>query len=88
MYDRPDYSKYTLDELYDVYNVVDRKKYPDNFQAIVNEIEKRKAELSTKEKDESIKLEHSISEPSKAVHITPEDKTNSTLNKIKKYILS
>ena len=87
MYDRPDYSKYTLDELYDVHNVVDRNKYPDNFQAIVNEIEKRKAEISTKEKDESIKLKHSISEPSRVVHKTPEDKLSSTLNKINKIYL-
>ena len=48
MSDRPDYSKYTLDELEDVYHVIDRNKYPDNFQAIVNELEKRNMELVLK----------------------------------------
>jgi uncharacterized membrane protein YjgN (DUF898 family) len=38
----PDYTTYTLDELEDVYHAVDRNKYPDNFKAIVKEIEKRK----------------------------------------------
>ena len=42
----PDYTTYTLDELEDVYYAVDRNKYPDNFRAIVKEIEKRKAEKS------------------------------------------
>ena len=44
-YQTPDYSKYSLDELYDVYYVVDRNNYPDNYKAIVSEIKKRKAEL-------------------------------------------
>ncbi len=41
MYDRPDYRTYTLNELYDARNVVNRKKYPDNYEAIVHEIKKR-----------------------------------------------
>ena len=44
-YQTPDYSKYTLDELYDVYYVVDRKNYPENYKAIVSEFKKRRAEL-------------------------------------------
>jgi uncharacterized membrane protein YjgN (DUF898 family) len=47
MKDIPDYSKYTLNELKDVYNAVDRKKHPDNYQAIVNEIEKRKTDCAS-----------------------------------------
>lgn len=43
----PDYSKYTLNELKDVYNAVDRKKHTDNFQAILNEIEKRKTDCAS-----------------------------------------
>jgi len=43
MSDMPDYEKYTLDELYDVYDYVDREKYPGRFNLIVQEIEKRKS---------------------------------------------
>ena len=73
MYDRPDYRKYSLDELYDVCNVVDRNKYPDNFQAIVNEIEKRKANL-----------EHIDSGTSKVEPISPTDKINLIIRRINK----
>lgn len=45
MYEPPDYTEYTLDQLYDVYYHVDRDQYPENYQAIVNEIKNRKAEL-------------------------------------------
>jgi hypothetical protein len=44
MYDKPDYSKYTFKELKDVYEAVDKKKYPDNFLAIAYELQKRKLE--------------------------------------------
>jgi uncharacterized membrane protein YjgN (DUF898 family) len=43
MDEMPDYSKYTLDQLYDVYDHVDREKYPDRFNIIVQEIDKRKS---------------------------------------------
>ena len=36
-----DYSSYSLDELYDVYNHVNREKYPDIFDRIKAEIQKR-----------------------------------------------
>jgi uncharacterized membrane protein YjgN (DUF898 family) len=37
-----DYTKYSLDELHDVYNHVNREKYPERFEAVAGEIEKRK----------------------------------------------
>jgi len=37
----PEYEKYTLYQLYDVYFNVDREKYPDRYNAIVIEIRKR-----------------------------------------------
>ena len=40
----PDYTKYSLDQLYDVHGHVDREKYPDRFQALVAEIERRKSD--------------------------------------------
>ena len=40
----PDYSKYSLDQLYDVHGHVDREKYPDRFQAVVAEIERRNSD--------------------------------------------
>lgn len=43
MSDIPVYANYTLDELYDVYDYVDREKYPGRFNLIVQEIEKRKS---------------------------------------------
>ncbi len=42
MEEMPDYSEYTLDQLYDACDYVDREKYPDRFNIIVQEIEKRK----------------------------------------------
>jgi uncharacterized membrane protein YjgN (DUF898 family) len=42
----PDYSKYTFNELEEVSHAVDRKMYPENFQAIENEIKIRKEELT------------------------------------------
>ncbi len=46
----PDYSKYTLDQLYDVYDHIDRNRYPDRFKVVVDYIEKKKVELSSKKK--------------------------------------
>ena len=46
----PDYSKYTLDQLYDVYDHLDRDRYPDRFKVVVDYIEKRKVELSSEKK--------------------------------------
>lgn len=37
-----DYANYSLNELYDVYHHVNREKYPDMFEAVTDEIEKRK----------------------------------------------
>ena len=46
MSDIPPYAKYTLDELHDAYDHVDREKYPGRFNLIVREIEKRKSNLT------------------------------------------
>jgi len=46
MDDTPDYSKYTLDQLQDVYDHIDRDKYPYRFNLVRYEIEKRKADPS------------------------------------------
>lgn len=46
MNEMPDFSRYTLKELHDVYNAVDREKYPENFRAIAHEISKRKLALT------------------------------------------
>jgi hypothetical protein len=62
-YKTPDYSKYTLKELEDVYYVVDRKRYPDNFRAIVEELEKRKSKIKI---DKSIVLEKTASDKPEA----------------------
>jgi len=37
-----DYNKYRIDELQDVYNMIDREDYPVEFQLIVSELERRK----------------------------------------------
>ncbi len=55
----PDYSKYTLEQLYDVYHHVDREMYLDRFAVVVQEIEKRKSE--TKEKGEEREAKTSTS---------------------------
>jgi uncharacterized membrane protein YjgN (DUF898 family) len=46
MDDTPDYSKYTLGRLQDAHDHVDRETYPDRFQLIVAEIEKRKQDAA------------------------------------------
>ena len=38
----PDYTKYTIEELYDVRSKVNQDLYPDRYEIIINEIEKRK----------------------------------------------
>lgn len=43
----PDYSRYSLDELYDVYHHINKENYPERFNIIAGEIEKRKREQST-----------------------------------------
>lgn len=53
----PDYSKYTLDQLYDVHGHVDREKYPDRFQAVVGEIERRKSDPVFLQQEEKAKAE-------------------------------
>ena len=47
----PDYSKYTNYQLHDVYNYIDREKYPDRFQKIVDELNKRNSEQPLREDD-------------------------------------
>jgi hypothetical protein len=41
MDNQPDYSKYSLVELYEVYHNINKEKYGDRFDAVVKEIEKR-----------------------------------------------
>ena len=41
MFETPDYTTYTLEELYDAYSAVDGEKYPENFNLIKKEISKR-----------------------------------------------
>jgi len=38
----PDYTKYTIEELYDVRSKVNQDTFPDRYELILNEIEKRK----------------------------------------------
>lgn len=38
----PDYANYTLGQLYDVYDHIDREQFPDRFNRVIQEIEKRK----------------------------------------------
>lgn len=40
---KPDYSKYTQEELLDVYGNIDRKMYPERFKALCSYIELEKA---------------------------------------------
>lgn len=42
--DIPDYSKYTLTQLYDVYDHIDREKYPDRFKIVLEYIKLREAD--------------------------------------------
>ncbi len=43
----PDYTKYSLEELHDAYSVVDKEKYPQNYQSIINEISLREKECES-----------------------------------------
>jgi hypothetical protein len=52
MYKVPAYENYTLDQLYDAYYNVDRDKYPKNFNAIVDELNKRKANIPSEVNDD------------------------------------
>jgi hypothetical protein len=45
----PDYINYTLEELFQSYYNVDKERYPENYQAIVNELRKRKADIPQEE---------------------------------------
>jgi hypothetical protein len=65
MKDMPDYSKYTLDQLYDVHYHIDRDKYPDRFQIILHEIAKRKTEKSDQEQI------YTISKPKESLPVYP-----------------
>ena len=58
----PDYSKYTAEELVDVYNNIDRDSYPDRFKRIQDEIEARKSTVGFVRDDDKIGLE-SYDEP-------------------------
>ena len=46
----PEYHKYTLDQLYDSYNHIDKERYPENYNALVAEIERRKLQSGDQEK--------------------------------------
>jgi len=48
MKDIPDYKKYTLNELFDVYNNIDKEKFPLHTKLILSEIEERKSGKSNK----------------------------------------
>ena len=41
MFKTPDYTKYTLEELFEAHASVNRDKYPENYALINNEIEKK-----------------------------------------------
>ena len=47
----PDYTKYGLDELYDVYHHIDRSKYPETFEIVVQEIKKREKDKPIEKND-------------------------------------
>jgi hypothetical protein len=42
MDETPDYSKYTLDELCDVHDHIDKDKYPERYERVIHEINTRK----------------------------------------------
>lgn len=44
-----DYSKYSIDELLDSLNNIDKDAYPENYTSLVAELDKRKPELEAKE---------------------------------------
>ena len=44
---RPDYSKYSRSQLLDAYRNIDKTKYPERTQIILDELEKRPSEPST-----------------------------------------
>jgi hypothetical protein len=70
-YNIPDFSKYTLKELYDAYYVVNRRRYPENFRAIINEFKRRNEALPEGDieiVEEPVKV---ISEPEEMPVITP-----------------
>ena len=56
----PDYSKYTLKELYDALNHIDREKYPERLKKIKIEIKKRKKIFSLQ--DEKVKVDTDINQ--------------------------
>ena len=58
----PDYSKYTAEELIDVYNNIDRDSYPDRFKRLLDEIEARKSTVGFVRDGDEIHLE-SYTEP-------------------------
>lgn len=57
----PDYLKYSLEELYDAYEHIDKEQYPDRIKIILEEIDKRKKEVL--EKNE--KAQQKKNEPAK-----------------------
>jgi hypothetical protein len=46
---KPDYKSYSLEELYDVKDHIDKDKYPERYQALLHEIALREAAVPTSE---------------------------------------
>ena len=46
---KPDYSSYSLEELYDVKDHIDKDKYPERYQELLHEIALREAAVPTSE---------------------------------------
>lgn len=64
----PEYSNYTLEQLYEVHDFMDREQYPDWFAVVEQEIEKRKSE--TKEKGETPETKTSTNRWQKTLAVT------------------
>jgi uncharacterized membrane protein YjgN (DUF898 family) len=52
MDEMPDYSKYLMHQLYDIYDHIDREKYSERFHAVAQEIEKRKSRKAITAEDQ------------------------------------
>ena len=78
---KPDYKSYTTEDLYDVLNHIDKDNCPENYQALMEELENRKA-LPQDDTEESKELSASFSKPYQYDDsdlydtLSPEQKTN------------
>jgi len=70
----PEYQNYSLEQLYDSYNHIDKERYPDNYKALVAEIEKRKFQSD----------EHESKSPDEFITSTIANREETNLNELTK----